>query len=190
MQTNFPTVAITEGDILVSLKSLICSKYQPLPQFFNGLYHFVDLYRFLSTESLYVRISLINFECISRHFRGAKIKNFRGSIPPNNPPQLTHLYLFVFQAPLHPSTRKLAAVGSQIGTDTIIFCLKTIKCVRDTKIRYRCNLPRFLREEVVKSFSSTLAFLQRFRPSTPDYRKRIRKHPFCFFNWDMPMPVT
>ena len=46
---------------------------------------------------MYLRISLINFNCISRHLRGVKIIIFRGSIPPY--PLVDSSYLFVFQAP-------------------------------------------------------------------------------------------
>ena len=43
LQTNFPTITITEGEVLVSLTlltSLIYSKYQPLLQFFKWLIPF------------------------------------------------------------------------------------------------------------------------------------------------------
>ena len=39
----------------------------------------------LSPENLYLRISLINFNCISRHLGGVKIKISRGNIHPDPP---------------------------------------------------------------------------------------------------------
>ena len=46
---------------------------------------------------MYLRISLINFNCISRDLRGVKIQIFRGSVSPD--PLVNSSYLFAFQAP-------------------------------------------------------------------------------------------
>ena len=42
-----------------------------------------------STERVKLNISFVIFNCISRHFRGVKIKIFRGSMRPNPPTWLT-----------------------------------------------------------------------------------------------------
>ena len=74
----------------------------------------LKVYRLLSAESLYLRIPLINFKCISRHLRGVKIKIFRGSIPPDSP-QLTHLSCLPFKAPPPPPHPKTCCAGPIIS---------------------------------------------------------------------------
>ena len=70
-------------------------------------YQMTNVYQLLysrnSTERVKLNLSFVIFKCISRHFRGIKIKIFQGACP--------HAYTFAFSPPPPPPppSQKLAA---------------------------------------------------------------------------------
>ena len=85
---------------------------------------------------MYFRISLINFECISRHLRGVKIKLFRGNIPPNPLVDSSLLvYLSSRPPPPPPLHSKTCCAGPEFKR-TCSFC----------RFSYFTNKSEFLRQ--------------------------------------------
>ena len=79
-----------------------------------------------STERVKLNISFVIFNCISRHFRGIKIKIYRGSMPPNPPTWLT-----LTRSPLAPPVENVLGgpcPGSErVNSMTILSVLKLAK---------------------------------------------------------------
>ena len=92
------------------------------------------LYSRNSTEHVKVNLSFVIFKRISRHFRGIKIKIFRGSSPPDPPSWLT-----LTRPPLAPPpSRKLAARALTKAT-------KPIEIESEPCLRNRKHVPCFYR---------------------------------------------
>ena len=89
------------------------------------------LYSRNNTERVKLNLSFVIFKRISRHFRGIKIKIFRGSSPPDTPSWLTLTRPPLAPPPPHPVENLLR--GPCVLTTLICYKLRFVLALHQDK---------------------------------------------------------